>query len=262
LEREGRGRAHQHLDPNDAAAISPAQRRQPYGEQIKPFNVLNAVFVDPTERPPDDERIVLVAPYERDRDRLEQQEWINRVNGRAYRITTEPSGGRVRPGVVTVKTYGDTILEYATHAEPKRLDPDGKPCDRTTIGLLGRRPVAAAIVRHIGKESNRLEEAQAGLLDDTDEPLDRYDQQDLTVFRELAIPILRHLGIRETARRAGLGLGSVSAALSGRSVPRATAISRYLAVASGHATELLEAAGIQPAGSEEERLRRAIPLIS
>jgi hypothetical protein len=201
---------------------------------------------------------VLVAPYEKNRDRRERQEWINRFNGRTYRITTEPSGGRVRPGLVTVKTYGDTILEYATHPEPKSLGPDGEPCDRTTIGLLRRRLVAPTIVRHIGKESNRLEEAQSGLLDDTDEPLNRYDQHDLTVFRELAVPILRHLGVRETARRTGLGLGSVSAALSGRSVPRAVAIARYLGVAGGYAHELLVAAGVQPATGPEAMLRQAL----
>ena len=98
-----------------------------------------------------------------------------------------------------------------------------------------------AMRRHIGKESNRLEEAQAGLLDDTDEPLNRYDQHDLIVFRELAIPILRHLGVRETARRTNLGFGSVSATLSGRSVPRHNAIARYLVVAAHHAGGLLVA---------------------
>jgi hypothetical protein len=82
---------------------------------------------------------------------------------------------------------------------------------------------------------------------DTDEPLNRYDQHDLIVFRELAVPILRHLGVRETARRTGLGLGSVGAALSGRSIPRTAAIGRYPEIAYEHATDLLKAAGIQPA---------------
>jgi hypothetical protein len=234
--------------------------RKPYGEQIKPFNFLNAAFVHPIERPADDQRIVLVAPHEPNRDEWERQEWINRFNGRGYRITTQASDGRVRPGLVTVNTYGDIILDYATHPEPKSLGPDGQPCDRTTIGLLRRRPVAPTIVRHIGKESNRLEDTQSGLLDDTDEPLNRYDNHDLILFRELAVPILRDLGVRETARRTRLGLGSVSAALNSRSIPRATAIARYLAVACEHATDLLTAAGVQPANGQEARLRQAVSL--
>jgi hypothetical protein len=197
--------------PTMLRLFAPLNAAKPYPEQIKPFNFLNAAFVHPIERPANDERIVLVAPYERNPTHWNEQQWINRFNGRSYRITVEPSRGLVRPGLVTVKTYGDTILDYATHPEPKSLAADGTPCDRTTIGLLERRSVSPTIIQHIGKESNRLEEAQAGLLEDSDEPLNRYDDHDLVVFRELAVPILRHLGVRETARRTGHGLGAVSA---------------------------------------------------
>jgi hypothetical protein len=166
----------------------------------------------------------------------------------------------VRPGLVAVKTYHDTILDYATHPEPKSAGADGKPCDRSTIGLLARRPVIPTIVRHIGKESNRLEEAQLGLLEDSDEALNRYSDAKLSVFRELAVPILLQLGVRETARRAKLGLGSVSAGLSGRSVPRPSAIARYLDVAADHAGGLLAATGVQPVIGPEAMLRQALSL--
>jgi hypothetical protein len=234
---------------------------KPYPEQIKPFNFLNAAFVRPVERPADDERIVLVAPYERGARQREQQDWINRFNGRAYRITTEPSAGFARPGTVTVKTYQDTILEYATHPEPKSIAPDGSPCDRTTLGLLVRRPVSPTIVQHIGKESNRLEEAQLGLLDARDEPLNQYSDANLQIFRELVVPILRRLGVRETARRTELGLGSVSAALSGRSTPRPAAISNYIDVAVSRASELLIATGVPLAQGDLARLKQARPII-
>lgn len=247
--------------PTMLRLFQPLNAGKPYAEQIKPFNFLSAAFVHPTERPADDERIVLVAPYERDPTRWTQRRWINRFNARTYQITTEPSNGRVRPGTVTVKTYRDTVLDYATHPEPKSLAPDGKATDRTSVGLLHRRPVTPTIVQHIGKESNRLEEAQLGLLDDADQPLNRYGDAQLSSFRELATPILRHLGVRETARRTKLGLGSVSAALSGRSTPRPGAVARYRRVASDYASELLETAGVTTDGIGDAMLRQAVRLL-
>jgi hypothetical protein len=192
--------------PTVLRLFQPLNHDKSYSAQIKPFNFLNAAFVDPTERPADDERVVLVAPYERDPANWEQQDWVNRINGRAYQITTESSGGLLRPGLITVKTFGDVILDYETHPEPKSLGPDGTACGRTTVGLLARRPITPTNVQHIGKESNRLEEAQAGLLEDSDEPLNRYGDTNLQVFRELVVPVLQRLGVRETARRTGHGL--------------------------------------------------------
>ena len=235
---------------------------KPYSEQIKPFNFLNAAFVHPTERPADDDRIVLVAPYEQDPKRWTRQRWINRFNARTYRITVEPSNGRVRPGTVSVKTYRDTILDYATHPEPKSLAPDEKVSDRTSIGLLHRRPVTPTIVQQIGKESNRLEEAQLGLLDDADQPLNRYGDAQLATFRELVVPVLKDLGVRETARRTGHGLGSVSAALAGRSTPRPGALRRYTEVAFEYADVLLSMADPRPATDPQYRLSQAVQLLS
>jgi hypothetical protein len=242
--------------------FGPLNKGKPYPEQVKPFNFLNAAFVDPTERPADDERIVLIAPYERDPAKWTQQGWVNRFNRRAYNITTEPSGGLVRPGVVTVKTYDDVILDYATHPEPKSLAPDGTPCDRTTVGLLTRRAVSPTIIRHIGKKSNQLDDVQAGLLDDSNEPLNRYDGASHQIFRDLIVPVLRRLGVRETARRTGLGLASVSAALGGRSTPRPRAISPYVEAAIEYAAQILAVAKIDAAESDLGKLRQAVAVES
>ena len=243
--------------PTMLCLFEPLNAGKAYPEQIKPFNFLNAAFVHPIERPADDQRVVLIAPYERDSSSWTEQTWINRFNGRTYNITTKPSAGLVRPGLLTVKTYCDTILDYATHPEPKSLAADGEPSDRTMIGLLARRPVTPTIVQHIGKESNRLEDAQLGLLDASDEPLNRYSDTALTTFRELVAPVLKQLGVRETARRTEFGLGAVSAALSGKSTPRPAAMARYFQVAVGHANDLLAAAGIPAADSDLGKLQHA-----
>ena len=118
------------------------------------------------------------------------------------------------------------------------------------------------IIVPIGKESNRLEDLQAGLIDDTDQPLNRYGPRDLIVLRELAIPILRHLGVRETARQTGLGVGTVSAALNGSSTPRPKALRRYLTTAEAHAETLITQPGLHAEPSTDAKLRQAQRLLA
>jgi len=43
------------------------------------------------------------------------------------------------------------------------------PCGKRTIGLLQRRPVVLGELVHIGKETNRMEEVEQGLVHDWDE---------------------------------------------------------------------------------------------
>ena len=148
---------------------------KPFTEQIKPYNFLNIAFVHPTERPANEKRIVLVAPFEHQPAKWLGQDWYNRYSGRKYRITTDSSGGRVVAGIVTVTTYRDILDEFATHPEAKSFGADGAPCGRSTIGLLLRRAVGALSITHIGKETNRLDDVQAGLVTDPNEVVARYD---------------------------------------------------------------------------------------
>jgi len=62
-----------------------------------------------------------------------------------------------------VQTYGELIDGYEYHPEAKFADALGQPCGKQTIGLLQRRHVRIGELTNIGKESNRLEEVQAGL---------------------------------------------------------------------------------------------------
>jgi hypothetical protein len=208
--------------------LAPLNDGLPYAEQIKPFNFLSIAFVHPLERPPDDSRLVLIAPYRSTPAEHLTQPWINRYSGRQYQITTEPSNARHRPGIVTAKTYRDMLAEYAVHPEAKSNGPDGEPCKRQTVGMLARRPVAARTIAHIGKEANRLEEAQAGLLQRSEELLSAYDDVDQLALQEWALPILRELGVREVARRTGHSLGAVHAVLAETAAPRPEAARRYL----------------------------------
>jgi hypothetical protein len=84
---------------------------------------------------------------------------------------------------------------------------------------------------HIGKESNRLEDARTGLIEDLNEVVSEYDDYYQRVFVPLVLPVLNDLGVRETARRTGHSLGAVSATLSRRSRPRPTQTQGYVRVA-------------------------------
>ena len=87
-------------------------------------------------------------------------------------------------------------------------------------------------VTHIGKESNRLEEGQAGA-PARDDALNKYDDSEELVIRTVTLPRLRALGVREVARRTGHRLGAVHAVLSGRSIARPAARERYTRAAAG-----------------------------
>jgi hypothetical protein len=78
-----------------------------------------------------------------------------RFNGNRYAISTDPSGERATPGIVTIKTYRKILTDYLGYPEAKSLDPDGRPCSRYTRGLLRRRPLSRAPLRISAKNPTR-----------------------------------------------------------------------------------------------------------
>ena len=177
---------------------------QPYAEQVKPFNFLLVAHVAPFGHPAgaDPERFVLVAPYNPDARQWKKLRWTNPYQpGSSYRITTT---GQPTARVARVKTYRDILTEYSTHPEPKSLGPDGQPCDRDAIGLLQRRPVRATTITHIGKEANRLEDREAGLVHDPAEVSNEYGNPGGDPFDLLVRPILHEVPILAVADATGL----------------------------------------------------------
>lgn len=80
----------------------------------------------------------LIASYETDPRRWEKLQWIDQYSGNRYRIgTIEAHGSRT---TARVKSYGELLLEYEFHPEPKCLDVSRKVCGKRSIGLLSRRP--------------------------------------------------------------------------------------------------------------------------
>lgn len=102
---------------------------------------------------------------------------------------------------------------------------DSAPCSRQTAGLLHRRRIAIGSVTHIGKEANRLEDVEAGLIHDREEITTEYGDSKREL-RTVLLPALRAIGVREVARRTGLARSSIRRILHRGQIPRDTSIRR------------------------------------
>jgi hypothetical protein len=144
--------------------LSRLNHGKPYTRQLKPFNFLLTCHVRAFGHPEgvDAELFHLIAPWESDPGRWTRIDWIDQYSGRVYRITTRGHHGSQR--AARVKTYGDVLEEYAWHPESKCADANGDASGKRTVGLLQRRHIRAAALKYIGKESNRLEDVESGLI--------------------------------------------------------------------------------------------------
>jgi hypothetical protein len=90
------------------------------------------------------------------------------------------------------------VREYEFHPESKCADADGAICDKQTVGLLQRRHVYFDLIKYIGKESNSLEEVDAGLIHSEhgvyteypDPRRDEWEMKTLPALRKAPLPIL------------------------------------------------------------------------
>lgn len=135
-----------------------------YAASVKPFNFLISPRVAPLGHPPgvDPQHFHLIAPYTKDARQWTKLRWTDVYSGEQFAISTrEGSAGQ---GIARVQSFGEVIARYRMHPEAKSLGPVGRPCGKRTVGLLQRRPVTLGELVHIGKETNRLEEVEQGLV--------------------------------------------------------------------------------------------------
>lgn len=196
-------------------------RRKHYRQQVKPFNFLSTCHVRPFGHPEGvhPERFQLVAPYEPNSRRWLKTPWLDRYSGKRFRITTKgPHGTR---DTARVQTYGDVIEAYEYHPEAKCADVDAQPCGRQTIGLLHRRHVRIEIITPIGKESNSLEEVQAGLVHDEQNAYTTYEDPRRTQWQTRVLPFLKRMPLMElvTACEGQLSRRAIIDIRAGRSMP-------------------------------------------
>lgn len=239
-----------------AAALRPLQdsynARHPFEEQVKPFNFLLCVHVAPFSHPAGypPQHFQLIAPFEPDPRRWLEIQWTDHYSGHTFHIHTDgpPSSDSVK-----VKTNRDVVDRYRLHPEPKSLDPNGQPCARQSTGLLQRRPVRVIDVAYIGKESNRLEEATAGLVHNLAEILASYSDPQLDPYRTLVLPALKTLPTDKIAAASGLDRRTVQRLLRERQYPHR----RNRATLIGVAAELA-ASSIRTRGGDPPRAPLAV----
>lgn len=143
--------------------------------------------------------------------------WIDQCSGEQFRITTEQNGNTRR--VARVDTFGGVIAEYAYHPESKYADEEGNPSDRQTIGLLQRRHVRIAEIVKIGKESNHLEEVDAGLIHSPDDVYTVYSDQTADHWERVVRPLLRKIPLSVLIRETGLSRRMLIKARRGHARP-------------------------------------------
>jgi hypothetical protein len=205
---------------------------RPFAEQVKPFGFLLLGHVDPLATVPDTlpaRSVAPVAPYTSKPAEYANLPWVDRHSGKGLRVTTRRHPVR---GAVRLTTYGDVIGEYRMHPETKSGHPYGGSALRSSVGVLPRLEVVGTEVRHIGKESNRLEEAEEGLDVPEDEAYTEY--RDPRAEWAAVLPALRRMreerGCRFLVDASGLSERELRYILNGGKVPHVLAGQRLLAL--------------------------------
>jgi len=144
--------------------------------------------------------------------------WIDQYTGQSYKITTEGFHGS--RGVARVKTYGDVLREYAFHPGTKSADAKGKPSGRQTIGLLQRRHIRVGQIIYIGKESNKLEEIEAGIVHSAQSVYTEYPDPRREEWETKILPVLRKLPVKVLMRFTNMSRSMLTRTLASRSRPR------------------------------------------
>jgi hypothetical protein len=193
-----------------------------YVDKIKPFNFLMTCHVKPFGHPPsaDPEHFHLIAPYEADSREWLKNAWIDQYSGENYRITT--TGHHGDRHAARVKTYGEVLREYEIHPESKCADAAGRPCGKQTVGLLQRRHVRIDQIKYIGKESNSLEEVDAGLIHSPENVYTEYLDRRRDEWQTKILPALGKLPPELLVKLSGLSPTTIKDTLAGRSRPYST----------------------------------------
>jgi hypothetical protein len=177
-----------------------------YEGQVKPFNFMLIGHDDPFAPLPDGlapDQLTPITPYTSEPKEYLRQLWVNRHDGRPLKVTTRPRGER---GKVRLKTYGDVVDDYRAHPETKSGNPLGGLGTRGSVGLLPRLRVVATEIRHAGKESNRLDEVEEGLVSDPDEVYIEYrdERREWERERKELLRLRETIGIAQMARLTGV----------------------------------------------------------
>jgi hypothetical protein len=206
--------------PAALRSLAKLNRGKKYRNRMKPFDFLLSCHVKPFGYPPDvdPEKFHLVAPYVPDPECWVDLPWIDQYSGNQYEITTEGFHGS--RGVARVKTYGEVLREYESHLGAKSADAKGKPSGKQTVGVLHRRHVRVERIIYIGKESNRLEEIEAGVIHSPESVYTEYPDPSRDEWQTKILPVLKNIPVADLMRLSGRSRSMLVRAMAGRSRPR------------------------------------------
>mgnify|MGYP006281429247 CR=1 FL=1 len=187
-----------------------------YADQIKPFNFLLSAQVSPFGHPvgADPKRFHLVAPYMRDPPAWARSQWMDVYSRCRFSVRTGLGSDAEK---ACLRSYREVLEGYRVHPEPKSAGPYGRPCGRETVGLLRRRYLQVVAVELIGKESNRMEDVQNGLVHDWDEVVESYGLLGTSWWDREILPRLKGLKASELAEVAGVSVRHIKAIRNGGS---------------------------------------------
>ena len=190
-----------------------------YFDKIKPFNFLITCHVKPFGHPPgvDAGHFHLIAPYDANSRQWLKMIWTDQYSGSDYQITT--MGHHGNRNTARVKTYGEALQEYEVHPESKYADATGDPCGKQTVGLLQRRHVRIDLIRYIGKESNNLEDVEAGLVHAVDNVYTEYTDPRRDEWRTKIVPALKEIPLSVLQRKSGMSRRMLIYVRTGRRRP-------------------------------------------
>lgn len=192
-----------------------------YSQQVKPFNFLSTCHVRPFGHPDGvrPEWFQLIAPYEPNPQRWLKTRWIDRHSGNTFRITARGNHGAA--GVARVQTYGDVIEAYEFHPAAKFADRNGETYGKQTRGLLHRRHVRIGVLTNTGKESNSLEEVQAGIEHEECDVYTEYRDARRSLWAVTILPAVRRasLAVLERECRGHMSRRALIEIRGGRSTP-------------------------------------------
>ncbi|MDR3687191.1 MAG: DNA polymerase [Coriobacteriia bacterium] len=194
-----------------------ANSSKPLRERVAPQSFMVCAQLDPFGLPlgEDAKHFTLVAPYVADASKWRELEFVEIHTGMHYPVTV----GEIIEGAVTLKAYADIAWEYVAHPETKMADSEGRSGLQQGNEMLHRRHVEVQSIEYIGKESNLLDEANAGLVRDPVQVRNRYEPRNDDLFLTHYVPAMRFIAPRQIREAAGVSASTTNRLIAG-SAPR------------------------------------------
>jgi len=211
------------LTVSSPALMHPFEKRnegQNYADQVKPFNFILTAHRQRDFIPANgsDSHGLLIAPFETDARKWTRMRWTDRETGVTYHITTGDDG-LTNETRVRVQSYGDVLAAYRVHPESKSGIPEGQRNAKQARGLLPRRPVRALSLTYIGKESNKLEEVEAGMHQAWGDVRNEYPDPRHDPWHSLVVSVLKEMPKRVLMETTGISKSEIERLRNGHTSP-------------------------------------------